>query len=155
MATPAAPLDPATAPLATDSPELSVFDVETVRLQTYWTEGGDGMVIVRIEDAGGRALISASLYGAAATGPHRAPPRIETGVYDERAPDRRAEVLPVAERGGLYRYLIAGDSETAVRAKGEAFRQGWGFAYDPIVGEPYRRGDGRWASEATRAASAD
>lgn len=155
MAPPALRSDTTDAPLATDSPELSVFDVEAVRLQTYWTEGGDGMVVVRIEDASGRALISASLFGAAASGRHRLPPRIETGVYDERAATRRADVLPLAERGGLFRYLIVGDSEAAVRAKGETFRQGWGFGYDPIVGEPYRRSDGKWASEATRAASAD
>ncbi len=155
MATPAIPFDATIAPLATDSPELSVFDVAAIRLQTYWTEGGDGMVIVRIEDAGGRALVSASLFGAMAASPHRLPPRIEATVYDERAVGRRAEVLPLAERGGLHRYLIVGDTEAAVRAKGEAFRQGWGWAYDPIVGEPYRRGDGKWASEATRAASAD
>ncbi|MBM3511789.1 MAG: hypothetical protein FJX61_16880 [Alphaproteobacteria bacterium] len=151
MATPAISSDQ-TAPLATESPELSVFDVAAVRLQTYWTEGGDGMVIVRIEDASGRAVISASLFGAAAAGRHRLPPRIETGVYDERAPQRRADVLPAAERGGLVRYLIVGDSEAAVRAEGEAFRHGWGFAYDPIVGEPYRQSDGKWVSEASRAA---
>jgi hypothetical protein len=146
---------PATAPLDTASPEFTVFDVAQVRLQTYWTAGGDGLVLMRVEDEAGRALISASLFGRGSAGAARLPPDIATSTFDERAAATGAQLLPLAEAGGLVRYLIVADDETTVRASSEAFRSAWGFAYDPIVRPPRRRGDGKWVAEASRAASAD
>lgn len=104
----------AAGPLETGAPELSAFDVAAVRHQTYWTGGGEGILILRIEDQDGRSIFSASLFGATNDLALRPPPRIETSTYADRRLRRRADVTPLAGDCGIQRYLIVGDSEAAV-----------------------------------------
>ena len=142
--------------LETGSPEITVFDAARVRLQRYVTRGGDGMVIARIEDSGGGAVVSLSLFGAAPAGGCRETPSIEISSHDELGTGGRARAHPLPGLGdGRVRYLIVGDSEEAVRREADTFRRGWDLAYNPMTGPPHRRGDGRWVAEATRWHSCD
>ena len=142
--------------IETGSPEITVFDTAHVKLQRYFTRGGDGMVIVRVEDPDGSPVISLSLFGIPAAGGCREVPEIELTGYDERIPVNRAQTYPLPAIGdGRVRYLIIGESEEAVRSEAGEFQRSWGLAYNPITGSPRRRGDGKWAVEATRWCSSD
>lgn len=147
----------ATAVLETQSPEITVFDTACVRLQRYFTRGGDGLVLVRIDGSDGDPLLSLSLFGVSAAGEPRSVPQVEVSTYDERAgTTKRADTYPLPSVGdGRARYLIVGESEDAVFRSAEDFRKGWGIAYSPLVGSPRRRQDGKWVAEASRWRSSD
>lgn len=143
--------------LETESPEITVFDVAQLHVQRYATRGGDGMLIIRVDDAGGTALVSLSLFGCNTTSGRREAPRIQLSTFDEnKNVSKRCETYPLPSSGdGRVRYLIVGESEEAVRQSASDFRNGWGLAYNPLVGNPRLRRDGKWIAEATRWVSSD
>ena len=59
------------------------------------------------------------------------------------------------QSGGIVRSKIIGPDYDSVVYRGQLYRVGWGWGYDPQVGEPRKRDDGQWESDASRAASCD
>ena len=150
-----------------ESPEITTFDTATIRLQRYTTRGGDGLILIRIEDTQGQALLSLSLFGVAGVGGSRSMPVLDVTERDEREADhapictssaaaKLADTYQLPSLSdGTQRYLIIGESKESVLAAGGAFRDGWGVAYNPLCGEPQRRDDGQWIAQATRWLSCD
>jgi len=66
-----------------------------------------------------------------------------------------ATITVKGESGGIVRSLIVGPDRESVIYRGQLYRVGWGWGYDPIVSEPRQRPDGQWEAEASRAASCD
>ena len=147
----------ATNVLETESPEVTVFDATRVRVQRYFTRGGDGMIILRVDGANGDPLVSLSVFGRCSEHTRRDIPLVDVSTYDERSRvPKRSDTYPLPSVGdGRVRYLMVGESEEAVRRSAEEFRRGWGLAYNPMVGNPRMRQDGKWIAEATRWASAE
>ena len=148
---------PAADVLESASPEITVFDAAYIRIQRYTSRTGDGMIVVRVDGPDGTAHLSLSLFGVAEPGKPRTVPQINISSHDERDHGaRRAETFPLPSLGdGRVRYLIVGESEAAIHLSAKDFQNGWGLAYNPLIGKPRQRRDGRWIAEATRWVSSD
>ena len=70
--------------LETESPEITVFDVAQIRVQRYVTNGGDGMLILRVDDASGAAQVCLSFFGFTTSTGQREIPQIQVSTFDER-----------------------------------------------------------------------